>query len=105
MRAAPVAIVITVDLQSILVWLFVGLVAGFLASKVVIGHGMGLLADIVVGILGAIAATLLFDVLNISFDVSGHPIISEIIIALLGSIILLGILRVFSGAGRGRRIR
>ena len=41
------------ELGSIVVWIIVGLIAGFLASKVVSGHGMGVIWDIVVGILGA----------------------------------------------------
>ena len=41
------------SLMSIVVWLLVGLVAGFLAGKVVSGHGYGVLVDIVVGIIGA----------------------------------------------------
>lgn len=100
------AIVINLTIESILVWLFVGLVAGFLASKVTTGHGMGLLADIVVGVLGAILGTILANVLNISITVADHPIISEIIIAFIGAAILLLVLRLFSGGmRRGRRIR
>ena len=45
---------VTLDPGSILVWALIGLVAGFLASRVMTGHGMGLLGDIVVGVVGAI---------------------------------------------------
>src|SRR5256885_52291 len=43
----------TLDLDTILIWALVGLVAGFLASHVALGHGLGLLGDIAVGIIGA----------------------------------------------------
>src|SRR5258708_4110051 len=43
----------TLDLDTILIWALVGLVAGFLASHIALGHGLGLLGDIIVGIIGA----------------------------------------------------
>src|SRR5207247_6764502 len=45
---------VTLDMDSILLWALVGLVAGFLASHLALGHGLGLIWDIVVGILGAL---------------------------------------------------
>ena len=51
--------------ESILVILFVGIVAGWLAGKVVRGAGFGLLGDLVIGIVGAFIATLLFPRLGI----------------------------------------
>ncbi len=69
--------------EGLLVILFVGLVAGWLAGKIVRGTGFGILGDIVVGILGALVASLLFPKLAASsnpsvkeFDLSrkgGHP--------------------------------
>ena len=46
--------------EGILVILFVGLVAGWLAGKIVRGTGFGLIGDVLVGIAGALIATLLF---------------------------------------------
>ena len=43
----------TLDLDTILIWALVGLVAGFLASHIALGHGLGLLGDIIIGIIGA----------------------------------------------------
>ena len=43
----------TLEADTIIIWCLVGLVAGFLASHVALGHGLGLLGDIVVGIVGA----------------------------------------------------
>ena len=51
--------------ESILVILFVGLVAGWLAGKVVRGTGFGIIGDIIVGIAGALIASLLFPKIGI----------------------------------------
>jgi uncharacterized membrane protein YeaQ/YmgE (transglycosylase-associated protein family) len=83
--------------ESILVILFVGIVAGWLAGKVVRGAGFGLLGDLVVGIVGAFIATLLFPRLGIHL---GSGILSEILYSALGAIILLLIVRLIRGRGR-----
>lgn len=66
---------------------------GFLASRVMLGHGMGLLGDIVVGIIGAIIGGLLARYFGVSLTVAGHPIVSEILTAFIGALILLTLLR------------
>ena len=83
--------------ESLIVILFVGLVAGWLAGKVVRGAGFGLLGDLVIGIVGAFIATLLFPRLGIHL---GSGILSEILFSALGAIILLLIV----GLIRGRRV-
>ena len=83
--------------ESILVILFVGIVAGWLAGKVVRGAGFGLLGDLVIGIVGAFIATLLFPRLGIHL---GSGILSEILFSALGAIILLLIVSLI----RGRRV-
>jgi len=80
-----------------LVILVVGIVAGWLAGKVVRGAGFGLLGDLVIGIVGAFIATLLFPRLGIHL---GSGILSEILFSALGAIILLLIV----GLIRGRRV-
>src|SRR6266571_4176683 len=45
---------INLDLDTILLWLLIGLVAGFFASRVALGHGLGLFGDVIVGIIGAL---------------------------------------------------
>ena len=95
---------ITLNLDSIVVWALVGLVAGFLASHLALGHGLGLLWDIVVGILGALfGGIVLAGIFHINVALSGHPIISEMIMAFIGAAILLIIVRLFSGRGVRRR--
>ena len=83
--------------ESILVILVVGIVAGWLAGKVVRGSGFGLIGDLVVGIAGAFVATWLFPKLGIRL---GAGIVSEIIYSALGAIILLLLVRLIRGRGR-----
>ena len=95
---------VTLDMDSILLWALVGLVAGFLASHLALGHGLGLIWDIVVGILGALfGGIVLAGMLHFSIGIAGHPIISSIIMAFIGAAILLLILRLFSGRSYRRR--
>ena len=79
-----------------IVWLIVGAIAGFLASKVLTGKGMGLLWDIVVGILGAFLGGFLASLVGIS---AGNIFI-EIVIAFVGAIILLVVFRALTSRGR-----
>ena len=83
--------------ESILVILFVGIVAGWLAGKVVRGAGFGLLGDLVVGIVGAFIASWLFPRLGISL---GSSILSAVVFSALGAIILLLVVRLVRGRGR-----
>jgi uncharacterized membrane protein YeaQ/YmgE (transglycosylase-associated protein family) len=83
--------------EGLLVILFVGLVAGWLAGKIVRGTGFGILGDILVGILGALIAGLLFPRLGIRL---GTGIVSEIIYSAIGAIILLLIVRLARTGGR-----
>jgi uncharacterized membrane protein YeaQ/YmgE (transglycosylase-associated protein family) len=84
--------------ESIIVILFVGLVAGWLAGKIVRGTGFGIIGDILVGIAGALIASLLFPKLGIRL---GTGLLSEIIYSTIGAIILLLIV---GFARRGGRI-
>ena len=83
--------------ESILVILVVGIVAGWLAGKVVRGAGFGILGDLVVGIVGAFIASWLFPRLGIHL---GTGIISAIIYSALGAILLLLVVRLIRGRGR-----
>jgi uncharacterized membrane protein YeaQ/YmgE (transglycosylase-associated protein family) len=76
--------------QSIIIWLIVGAIAGWLAGMVVKGGGFGLLGDIVVGIIGAVIAGWLLPYLGINLGVG---IVAAIIDAFIGAVILLVIIR------------
>ena len=84
--------------ESILLWLVVGLVAGWLASAVV-GGGYGLVGDIVVGIVGAFLGGLIFRALHIGPIFAG--LAGTIFVAFIGAVVLLVLLRlVHRGASR-----
>jgi uncharacterized membrane protein YeaQ/YmgE (transglycosylase-associated protein family) len=78
------------EAQSIIIWLVVGAIAGWLAGMVVKGGGYGLIGDIIVGIVGALIAGWLLPQLGI---VIGGGIIGAVINAFIGAVILLVILR------------
>jgi uncharacterized membrane protein YeaQ/YmgE (transglycosylase-associated protein family) len=77
--------------QSILVILVVGLVAGWLAGKLVRGGGFGLIGDIIVGVIGAVIGGWLWGFLKLPSI--GPWWLTDIIIATVGACILLFILR------------
>jgi uncharacterized membrane protein YeaQ/YmgE (transglycosylase-associated protein family) len=83
--------------ESIIVILFVGLVAGWLAGQIIRGTGFGIIGDILVGIAGALVASLLFPKLGIHI---GTGLVSEIIYSAIGAIILLLIVRLVRTGGR-----
>jgi uncharacterized membrane protein YeaQ/YmgE (transglycosylase-associated protein family) len=90
--------------MGIISWIVVGLIAGWLAGKVLRGAGYGLIGDIIVGVVGGmlggwIATTLL----HLNADVNGINL-ESILIAFLGSVVLLVLLRVLGG-GRRRIFR
>jgi uncharacterized membrane protein YeaQ/YmgE (transglycosylase-associated protein family) len=80
--------------ESIIVILFVGLVAGWLAGKIVRGTGFGIIGDIIVGIAGAFITSLLFPRLGIHL---GTGLVSEIIYSAIGAVLLLLIVRLLRG--------
>lgn len=75
--------------MSIIAWLILGLIAGFIASKIVNKSGEGFLLDIVLGIIGAVVGGFLFSFFGAT-PVTGLNIYS-IIVAVVGSIVVLWI--------------
>ena len=80
--------------ESIVIFLLIGAVAGWLAGQVVKGGGFGLVGDIVVGILGAFVAGLLLPRLGLGLT----GIAGAIIYAAIGAIILLVVIRLIKRA-------
>jgi uncharacterized membrane protein YeaQ/YmgE (transglycosylase-associated protein family) len=78
------------SVESLIIWLIIGAIAGWLAGMVVKGGGYGLIGDIVVGIVGAVIAGWLLPRLGIYI---GTGFIAAIIDAFIGAVILLVILR------------
>jgi len=93
--AAFLASRLNLEPGSLLAWLVVGLIAGAIASRVVAGRGFGCLADIVVGVAGALIGGYLLGAL---FGVTGTVgFFGSIIVAFLGAAILLALLKALSG--------
>ena len=76
--------------HSIIAWIIIGALAGWLAGLVVRGGGFGLLGDIVVGIVGAFIAGWLFPRLHIALATG---ILGAIVDAAIGAIVLLLVVR------------
>jgi uncharacterized membrane protein YeaQ/YmgE (transglycosylase-associated protein family) len=81
--------------MSLLLFLLLGLVAGWLASVVMRGGGYGLIGDLIVGVLGAFIGGWLFSNLT-GADITGFNLPS-ILIAFVGACILIAVLRLVSG--------
>jgi uncharacterized membrane protein YeaQ/YmgE (transglycosylase-associated protein family) len=79
-------------LENVVVYIVVGLIAGFLASRVILGKGRGWLMDIVIGIVGAVIGGWLAAQLHLSINL-GADILNKIVIAFAGAVILLLIWR------------
>jgi len=88
--------------QSLLVILVVGIVAGWLAGRVMAGGGFGLIGDLIVGLLGAFIGDWLLPRLNIHL---GTGWIALILNAFIGAVVLLFVLRLIGGGGWGYRRR
>jgi uncharacterized membrane protein YeaQ/YmgE (transglycosylase-associated protein family) len=80
---------------GLLWWIIVGLIAGFLAGKVMRGGGFGVLMDIVIGIVGALIGGWLFGMLGIF---PGGGLIGSILVAFVGACILLWLVRLIKKA-------
>ena len=87
--------------STVIWWLIIGLIAGFLASMVMRGGGYGIVGDIIAGIIGGFIGGWLFGVLGISV---GGGLIGSVIVAFIGACILIGILRLVSRNYPARRI-
>jgi uncharacterized membrane protein YeaQ/YmgE (transglycosylase-associated protein family) len=86
--------------QGLLVIIVVGVVAGYLAGRVMEGGGFGLIGDLLVGLVGAFIGDWLMPQLGIHLGVG---IVALIINAFVGAVVLLLILRLVSGGFGPRR--
>lgn len=81
--------------HGLLAWLIIGAIAGWLAGVVVEGSGFGLIADIVIGIIGAVIGGFLTGALGISI---GSGLVSSILVSVLGAVVLLVIAKILRRA-------
>ncbi|HEV2816545.1 MAG TPA: GlsB/YeaQ/YmgE family stress response membrane protein [Allosphingosinicella sp.] len=76
------------SMEALLILILVGAVAGWLAGQLVRGFGMGLVGNIIVGILGAFLGGWLLPRAGLSFSV-GNALVTSIVYATIGAVILL----------------
>lgn len=80
---------------DLILWLVIGLIAGWLAGQVMSGHGYGVVGDIVVGLIGSlIGGFLIHHFMNKSLGLIG-----SLVVAYIGAVIFVAILHVVSGEG------
>jgi uncharacterized membrane protein YeaQ/YmgE (transglycosylase-associated protein family) len=85
--------------DGLVIWLIIGLIAGFIASRVMRTGGYGIIGDIIVGLIGAFIGGLLTNLLipNASFGFIG-----SIIVSIIGACILIAIIHAFRGTSGTR---
>jgi uncharacterized membrane protein YeaQ/YmgE (transglycosylase-associated protein family) len=86
---------VTLEPGNWISWIIVGLIAGAIAARVVAGRGFGCIADIVVGVAGALIGGFL---LGAVFHMTGSVgFWGSIIVAFIGAAVLLSVLKLISG--------
>jgi len=84
------------------VWFIViGAIAGWLAGQFMKGNGFGLPGDIVVGVIGAFVGSYLFRAVGVEL---GGGLAGSLIVAFAGAVLLLFVVRLFTGRRAGRRL-
>jgi uncharacterized membrane protein YeaQ/YmgE (transglycosylase-associated protein family) len=83
--------------MGILSWIIVGLIAGWLAGVVMKGGGYGVVGDIIIGIIGALIGGFLASALFGAGDTLTGFNITTLIVAFLGAVILIAIVRALPG--------
>lgn len=83
--------------MGILSWIIVGLIAGWLAGAVMRGSGYGILGNIVIGIVGALIGGFLAGALFNTPDAVNGINVGSIVIAFLGAVVLIAIVRALPG--------
>jgi uncharacterized membrane protein YeaQ/YmgE (transglycosylase-associated protein family) len=81
--------------MGFIIWIVVGLIAGWLAGQVMKGGGYGVLVDIILGILGGVLGGWVFGLLGIW---PGGGILGAIIVSFVGAVILVAITRLLKRA-------
>ena len=84
----------TLDPGGLLMWIVVGVVAGWLAGKVMKGSGYGLIGDLVMGIIGAVLGGFLAGMIGLT---GSTGMIGSIVVAFVGACVLIAIVRALPG--------
>ena len=84
--------------MNIISFLLVGLIAGWIASSLVAGHGLGALRDIIVGIIGAFVGGFVFEILGVTI----YGFWGAVGMSVVGAMVFLAMVRAFAGSRRSR---
>jgi uncharacterized membrane protein YeaQ/YmgE (transglycosylase-associated protein family) len=81
--------------MSVIAWIILGLIAGYIASKIVNKAGEGLFLDIILGIVGAVVGGFIFRTFGMS-GVTGLNLYS-LLVAILGAVVFLAVYHMIAG--------
>ncbi|MBI9050138.1 MAG: GlsB/YeaQ/YmgE family stress response membrane protein [Anaerolineaceae bacterium] len=81
-------------MENLLLFLLIGLIAGWLAGKIMKGKGFGLVGDLIIGVIGSFIGGWLFGILGLS----ASGLIGSLVTALVGAIVLLWLIRLIKKA-------
>jgi uncharacterized membrane protein YeaQ/YmgE (transglycosylase-associated protein family) len=88
---------IVLDPVSIILWIVIGVVAGWLAGLVMKGSGYGIIGDLIIGLIGALVGGFIFSLFGAAYG----GLLGSILVAFIGACLLIAIVRFVSG-GRSR---
>jgi len=87
--------------MDLLWFVIIGAIAGWLAGQFMKGSGFGLIGDIIVGVIGSFLGGYVFRKVGLEI---GHGLVGTLIVAFIGAVLLLFIVRLFTGRRSGRRL-
>ena len=87
--------------MALLWFVIIGAIAGWLAGRFMRGNGFGLIGDIIVGIVGSFLGRYLLSATGVEI---GHGLLGSLIVAFIGAMLLLFVVRLFTGRREGRRL-
>src|SRR5205085_713884 len=93
MTFAAIVLGAAFSVTGLIIWLIIGLIAGFLASRIMGAGGYGIVGDIIVGLVGAFIGGLL---VNLLIPDANFGFIGSIIVAIIGAVILIWVLRLIT---------
>jgi uncharacterized membrane protein YeaQ/YmgE (transglycosylase-associated protein family) len=79
--------------EGFIVWIVIGLIAGWLAGKIMKGSGYGILGDIMLGLIGSVVGGFVVGL----FMVGNAGFVGSIVVAVIGACLLIFLVRVISG--------
>ncbi|MBP9773032.1 MAG: GlsB/YeaQ/YmgE family stress response membrane protein [Candidatus Peribacteraceae bacterium] len=85
--------------MNIVLFLIIGMLAGWIAGEIMKGSGFGLIGNLIVGVLGALVGGFIFDMLNIGT----YGLIGSLITSVVGAVVLLFLLNAFRSTSHPTR--